>query len=346
MKNGAKLAEFRAKCTRRALKSMKKSVKRKGKTIVRNLYDGTRLFQRRTLALNTQRPIVNLKAPRNFSLINNADETLAYLNKARREFRNGNRVHFDISNVSTLTTDAIAVLIAKVKDPRFHLKRGIMGNAPKDEGLKKLFVESGFFDYVISGRARKTGKKLMIHKVTKNKVEPVLAKEACLVGIKHSFHNSDVFEPIYDILIEIMQNTNNHAGSIKGRYDWWLNIYNRPESRVTAYTFLDLGVGIFESLPVKSFFRSLLEVFGVTSNLDLIEHLFAGEIKSRTGRPERGKGIPQVYECSQHPSFSKFILISNNIYADLKNKSCKLLKQNFQGTMFYWELTGIDEDGD
>lgn len=284
-------------------------------------------------------PFKNIKAPENFSLINNTEQTIEYFAKAHEELKMRHPVNFDISNIYTLTTDAIAVQIAKIKDVRFHFKSGIMGNEPKDTNLKKLFQQSGFYEYVNSSIYRPTSSnKLLIHKITKNKVEPKLAKEACLLGIRHTFKNEEIFEPLYDIIIEIMQNANNHAGKTKGIYDWWLHVYNHPDSSKTSYTFLDLGVGIFESLPVQTFKRNVLEFVGLKSNLDLVGKLFAGEIKSRTSRPERGKGIPQVFECSQDIAFEKFILISNNIYADLKTQNYKLLKNNFDGTLFYWEL--------
>jgi hypothetical protein len=136
-----------------------------------------------------------------------------------------------------------------------------------------------------------------------------------------------------------MQNTNNHAGNEKGMYDWWMHIYNVPDTNKSIYTFLDLGVGIFESLPVKNWIIKIFKVLGFqSSNIELIKELFAGEIKSRTGRADRGKGLPQVMELSQDPAFSKFVLITNNIYADLKNKSYRELDGYFSGTLFYWIL--------
>lgn len=284
-------------------------------------------------------PIVPIIAPSNFSLIHNTEETLEYFKKAHKELKNKNRILFDISGVTTLTTDAIAVQIAKIKDQRFHFNSGILGNAPKDENLKKLFLQSGFYEYVNTrGTKPVNNKKLLIHEITNNRVEPDKAKEAYLLGLKHTFQNEDIFEPLYNVLIEIMQNTNNHAGATRGKYDWWLHVYNHPDSAKTSYTFLDLGVGIFESLPVQSFKRNFLEMLGLKSNLDLVPKLFAGEIKSRTALPERGKGIPQVYECSQHHYFEKFILISNDIYADLKTNENRIIKNQFNGTLFYWEL--------
>lgn len=287
-------------------------------------------------------PIVPIVAPTNFSLIYNTEETLDYFEQAHKELKKKNRILFDISGVTTLTTDAIAVQIAKIKDHRFHFNSGIIGNAPNDETLNKLFLQSGFYEYVNTrGNKPTNNKKILIHEITNNKVEPDKAKEAYLLGLRHTFQNEEIFEPLYNILIEIMQNTNNHAGLTRGKYDWWLHVYNHPDSMKTSYTFLDLGVGIFESLPVKSFKRDFLELLGLTSNLDLVPKLFAGEIKSRTSRPERGKGIPQVYECSQHKYFEKFFLISNDIYANLKTNENRIIKNSFNGTLFYWELNNI-----
>lgn len=291
-------------------------------------------------------PIIPIKAPTNFSLIYNTDATIEYFNRAHKELSKKNSVLFDISEVTSLTTDAIAVQIAKIKDHKFHLDSGVFGNEPNDVSLKSLFRQSGFYEYVNTRSPKPANdKKLLIHEITNNRVEPDIAKEACLLGLRHTFKNEEIFEPLYDILIEVMQNTNNHAGLTRGKYDWWLHVYNHPDSSRTSYTFIDLGVGIFESLPVKSFVRDFFEILSLKSNIDLVPKLFAGEIKSRTARPERGKGIPQIFECSQDNTFDKFVLISNDIYADLKTKDYKLIKTQFEGTLFYWEIINHNENG-
>jgi hypothetical protein len=335
-------SEFKRLNTKRSKDAVKKRRKRKNKkgysghTTNANQNQGGNFYNRPTY---TPPQIVPIKAPDDFSLINNTELTIEYFNNAHNELKKKNRILFDISHIKTLTTDAIAVQIAKIKDSKFHLNNGIIGNEPKDETLKKLFVQSGFYDYVNTRGPKPTNdKKLLIHEITNNRVEPDIAKAACLLGLKHTFQNEEIFEPLYDILIEVMQNTNNHAGETRGVYDWWLHVYNHPDSFKTSYTFLDLGVGIFESLPVQSFKRDFLELLGLKSNLDLVPKLFAGDIKSRTARPERGKGIPQVFECSQNKTFETFILISNDVYADLKTQNYKLIKSPFNGTLFYWEI--------
>jgi len=337
-------AEYKKLHKRRSLKSLRKrnEHKRKGFTKPINTIDGyTPRYNRYQPSYlpkpqNTITPIV---APDDFSIINNTEGTIEYFDKAYHQLKNHKRVLFDISKIQTLTTDAIAVQIAKITDENYHHHTTIIGNEPEKEDLRSLFVQSGFYDHVrIKGDKPINDNKLLIHKITNNKVEPDIAKKACLLGLKHTFQNEEIFEPLYDILIEVMQNTNNHAGTTRGTYDWWLHVYNHPHTRITSYTFLDLGVGIFNSLPVRNFKREFMEFMGWRSNLDLVPRLFAGEIKSRTSRPERGKGIPQIFECSHDRTFQKFILISNDVYANMKTQEYRLINNHFRGTLYYWEL--------
>lgn len=349
MKKLYSTSKFKRRNTKRSKDAEKKRINRKKKQTTEKQVHSNEQRKNKTNSYNKPyvrpRPPVPIKAPTNFSLINNTEATINYFNLAHSQLVKRKKILFDISKITTLTTDAIAVQIAKIKDYRFHLNSGITGNAPDAENLKKLFLQSGFYEYVnTKGPKPVNNKKLLIHEITNNRVEPDIAKDACLLGLRHTFQNEEIFEPLYDILIEVMQNTNNHAGSTRGKYDWWLHVYNHPDSRKTSYTFLDLGVGIFESLPVKSFRRDFLELLGLKSNLELVPKLFAGEIKSRTARPERGKGIPQVYECAQHPAFEKFILISNDIYADLKTNTNRIIRTPFIGTLFYWELNNTDNE--
>jgi len=332
--------EFKRRNTRRSLDSINKLRKNKKKTKHYSKPNNVSNFGMLSRLNWSPPPIVPIKAPENFSLIKNTEETIKYFNSAHDQLKKSNRILFDISEIKSLTTDAIAVQIAKIKDEKFNLKKGIFGNAPNNPHLNQLFVQSGFYEYVNTrGPKPINDKKILIHKITNNRVEPDIAKDACLLGLRHTFQNEEPYEPLYNIIIEIMQNTNNHAGKTRGIFDWWLHVYNHPNSTDTSYTFLDLGVGIFESLPVISFKHNVLGFLGFKSNLDLIPKLVAGEIKSRTSRPDRGKGIPQIFECTKDKAFRKFILISNDVYADFKNQEYKLIKTPFIGTLYHWVLT-------
>lgn len=325
-------AKYKRRNATRSAKSLRNRLKRKNKS-----YDPGKGSDSQPIP-KERKPIQNIEAPKEFSLIENTEAVLAYFKSARENLSNGFPIRFDISKIETLTSDAIALQIARIKDANFHKNSGIFGNAPDDPNLQQLFLQSGLYEHVSTKGIKPKSKDTLIHKVTKNKVEPQLAKEACLVGLRHTFQSEEIFDPLFDILIEVMQNTNNHAGEKRGEYDWWLHIFNEPETNISKYTFLDLGVGIFESLPAQSFKRKFGELIGLTHNASLVEPLFNGEIKSRTGRPERGNGIPQVYDSSKHRAFNKFIMITNDVHVNMKTLEIQKLKNNFSGTLFYWEL--------
>lgn len=105
-------------------------------------------------------------------------------------------------------------------------------------------------------------------------------------------------------------------------------------------TFVDLGVGIFDSRPVQTFKR-FKKFVGWEHNADLVEDLLSGRIKSREiiDNEIRGKGIPQMAENSRNNNISKAYIVSNDVKINLKTWSAEKLSDNFSGTLLYWELT-------
>jgi hypothetical protein len=137
-----------------------------------------------------------------------------------------------------------------------------------------------------------------------------------------------------------MANTNNHADpSRRGVYDWWLFVYNDPDTKRSIFTFLDLGVGIFRSLHVRQFWKDALRSLGLAGNLDIVSKLFSGEISSRTGKPERGKGIPRIFTHAIGGTFTRFVMIANDVFVDLVKSEKRYLQKPFHGTFFSFEIT-------
>jgi hypothetical protein len=250
-------------------------------------------------------------------------------------------VQFDLAAIQQMTPDAIALLVANVNSKVFTRGVPVGGNSPEDNVASAMFDQSGFYDHVDSHRLRtRERKQLLVHRVTFNKVENLEAKSAGRFASDHVFGDGRRIRPLYEVLIECMANTNNHASTSQpGMYDWWLFAYNDPAARRTVLTFLDLGVGVFESLPMRAFWRDPLRSVGLTGNLGVVPKLLAGEISSRTGRAERGKGIPRINEHAIGGTFSRFVMIANDIYADLRNSSFRYLKENLHGTLFSFELS-------
>ena len=113
-----------------------------------------RRLQNRLLGIIQQRrfdekPYEVIDAPHNFSFIDNTDEVLSYFNKCKKLLHSNEKVECNISKITSLSADAIALLAACANDRLFLGKRGkIRGNAPVDKILLQTFIESGFYNHV------------------------------------------------------------------------------------------------------------------------------------------------------------------------------------------------------
>lgn len=334
-----KLSAKRASKANKILSQAKTIKKRKKKDKLQDkLYDYEDKKEQRTFKV--------LPAPPNFSFIDNTDLVLEYLKNSEKYFRQKRGVIFDKSKVEIMTSDAIALFVAFISG-----KHRFRGNAPKNEDLKKLFEESGFYDHVKtkSNLKKKVDNNCnLLHKESDNIVVPEIAGEAVFRGINHTgltLHDTD---PVYDTLIECMQNTNNHASLDKyGNCNWWLYVYNDPKEKITKYSFVDLGVGIFSSLVANGLVKKLFKNISILPNIKLVDDLLSGKIQSRIEEDNqlRGKGIPQIVEYARTDYFKRFYIIANDIKINVKTGERWQLNTNLKGTFLYWELQNNKQNG-
>ncbi len=329
------------------LKRMRREMERQSKK-----YKSNRRFriENKRKALIAQRAweskkYVKLEVPKKFSFIDNTNEVLDFFIKCKSLLHENEKVQCDLSNITDLSSDAIALLAACANDESFLGKKGrIRGNAPSNPELLKLFIESGFYNHVKSTRKIKSAHNSdlnLFHQESNYQVQSDIAKKACILGTEHVFGNKEPFPDLYEMLIESMSNTNNHASNntVKNQFKWWLYTYNAPNGH-TMYTFIDLGVGIFDSIPMQ-IFKNIKKLFGLSHNKDLVNDLLDGKIKSREkiDNKIRGKGIPQIANNSSSSNFARAYIISNDVKINLKEKTAEALNWNFSGTMLFWELT-------
>ena len=290
----------------------------------------------------SRKPFKPLVAPKLFSLIENTNVVLAYFENAKKELRSGENISLDISEVDTLTPDTIALMVANINDVDFVHNSRVVGNEPKKPNLNKLFRESGFYDHVRTSGFVRSSKSNLLHKEVNRKVVPEVAKKALLVGVKHVFGDTRPFAPLYEILVECMSNTNDHADLRgTGKCNWWLYVYCDPVEKLTSYSFLDLGVGIFKSAIVQNYLKNVFKGTPLYKNIYLVDDLLAGNIKSRvygSDKEIRGKGIPQIVDHAKSLHFRSFYVITNDVMINLKSGYKEQLKHTLDGTFLYWEL--------
>lgn len=285
--------------------------------------------------------IVNLEAPSNFSFISNTDEIVKYFNSIKEYVDSNQPVNIDISKISNLSPDILILLIAILKDKK-SMKVGISGNAPEDLKLRKLFIESGLYNFVSSKGKKKVSKnnKLWKHS-TNNQVKGEIAGEAVLI-CKKLFNENDInydSDNLYNLLVEAMSNTINHADKMKAHINWWLYYFIDENEKTIEYSFIDLGIGIFKSASFDTY-RQIANFF-VSGNSFLVKPFLDGKIiSSRENDNEiSGKGVKQIISCAQKPEFTKFTIITNDQIINVKDKNNKSLSNNFDGTFINFEIS-------
>jgi hypothetical protein len=330
--------EYKRRNTTRAKDRLKQMLlsKEKAKSKRRD-QDGVPIKQQR------ERRIVSkfnkLNAPSNFSFIENTVEVLSYLENIQNHINHRKPILINLKEITHLTNDAIVLLLSLVKNPAITKGVSIKGNYPKDEELRKIFIESGVFgsngndnepkNYILTRRNKKAEGGIA-NELIKRATSIIFGQEARCPGI-------------YRALMESMANTCYHAKPEQiGHETWWLTLYHNKKENKVAFAFIDLGVGIFKSSKMSGFKNKMSSFFGITDNRDVLKEIISGRKISSTKIPYRGKGLPNIYKGLERNYYSNLKLISNDVKADLSSGKYEKLTKEFSGTFLYWELNNTN----
>jgi hypothetical protein len=290
---------------------------------------------------NSKKSVLDYPAPQNFSFINNTNEVLTYFNDVRDFIKEKQSVNLDISEITDLTPDTITLLMAKLSEKESR-KVVLHGNAPLNPTLKKMFIESGFYNYVNSkGRKQVSQKNKLWKHSTNNEVKGEMTAEAikaCKDLFKLKGINYDT-DSLYNLLVEAMSNTMNHADGKISNLDWWLYYYLDEANNTLKFSFIDLGIGIFKSASFDSYKKYAKHIY--QGNGLLVKPFLEGKIISsrKTDNAISGKGVQQIIDCAKLDEFKKFIIITNDVKIDVKTKESEVISDNFEGTFIYFEIS-------
>lgn len=290
-------------------------------------------------------------APDNLSLIDNPEEVILFFKKIHEILNNNQRVYVILKKVKNIDYGAITVLLSEMY--MFKLKKiQFQGDFPSDQNAKKLIIESGFFDYIGRTDVRQNAEYLagndnqIITHAHKN-VEPVLSLPIMKESSITIWGEKRIDSGLHSVLMELMQNTNNHASSgMIGEKHWWLSVNHDKKNKKVSFVFVDHGVGIFRSLNGKSpdskwygWFEKAKSSLGVETNEECLKQLLLGNLhRTVTQKSYRGKGLPNIKRMLDLNRISNLHVISNNVYSNVDKNEYKLLNKEFDGTFFYWEL--------
>lgn len=290
---------------------------------------------------NNQRPIVELKLPRIFSLTENAEETMDFFMGFADEIDSkeyGKNFFIDSSDVEYVTVDALIYLIAILQNDQHNItmRYSFRGNYPKNETANRVFNESGFNDYVRS-RMRsipRSTEKMRIVCGTGNKSET--ARDLCDFVIDRLNKTRKEIQPLQKVLIELMSNVYYHAYE-KNTFmvkKWYL--YAEHIDDYIRCIFVDTGQGIAKTVR-KNFAEKLTELLGLGwDDSNLIRSAFNGDYRSSTNEKHRGNGLSSVRINVSNDLFFEFEVISGRgkcILAKNADKS-EMIISNFENTLF------------
>lgn len=345
--------EYRYRNIKHAYKSLLKKLrfkeykKRKNRSEV-NLSFGQRKEKRRHDLLFKNYHTIN--APENFSLIENCESVIEFLIKLKISFQKKEKVFVRLKDVKNINYGAIVVLLSimvKFKANNINFN----GDFPEDRLSNERLIQSGFFDNLYKRFEAKdsyyiAGKNSINTHALKN-VDSSLSARLIREATKSIWGGARRCQGAQRTLIELMQNTNNHAVIGKeGEKHWWLSVNHIENEDKVSFSFIDYGVGVFKSLeekkPGKKFYQwkdKIIRWFNYKNNAELLKLIMDGEFhRIVTSRHYRGKGLPGIKDALKRKQISNLYIITNDVFGNISQDDYKPLKNNFEGTFIYWEI--------
>jgi hypothetical protein len=282
-------------------------------------------------------------APKIFSFIKNTNEVVKFIDSLKKQYDLKKKVFVVLEKVEQIDYSAIVVLLSimvkfKVNNIDFN------GNMPTNIESNKIVKESGFLDNLYKKFDDKESYEIPtiasngIHTHASKKVDSVLSSNIITSAAKYIWGEPRRCQGVQRALIELMQNTNNHAEIDKtGEKHWWLSVHHNKKHKLVAFSFVDFGVGIFTNLQNKTSqsqlfgaLEKLYSKFKYGDNSQLIKLILDGELhRTVTGKYYRGKGLPGIAEVMKRNQISNLHIITNNVFCCPSKNIYRILDKSF-----------------
>lgn len=296
----------------------------------------------------------DIRAPKYFSLIENPDEVLKFIAKLSSAYDRRKKVYVHLRNVTQMTDDALVLLLSNVahfKDKRLDFN----GDRPLDQGIERRIEQSGFYKILYSHKklASESGaidlseyssKSIFTH--AQKNVDSELTASLISEHSKFLWGTERRCQGVQRIFIELMQNTNNHASHTVGGKYWWISVSKRKAPKTICFSFIDYGMGVFNSLsnkkPNSKFYGwadKIRNLVNPECHYEVLEALLTGRFhRTVTNKYFRGKGLPGIYKELSKGSITNLIVITNDAFGDANKSIYKKVESPLNGTFVYFEV--------
>lgn len=317
----------------------------------RRFFLGKSLLERRNFAeLKTKfYDYHKIRVPRVLSLIDNYEEVLKFIQDLQNDFSKKKKVFVMMNRMKSFSGDGLIILLSNVvlfKSAKIKFN----GNYPREKGVRERLLKTSFYDalysfnYDVNSHYDLTKNDIFTH--ANNKVDSDLTSQLIAQNSVYLWNEERRCTGLQRVFLELMQNTNNHASKKQGEKLWWLNVSKAENPRRLCFSFIDYGMGIFESLATKNasskFFHwveKIIPFVNPTDHCALFESIMNGTFHTTvTNKSYRGKGLPGIYNRFQKHMISRLIIISNDVFADASNNIYTEINNQLNGTFVYFEI--------
>lgn len=286
-------------------------------------------------------------APLVFSFIWNPEETNAFFSKiinfitCRENF--GKSLFIDVSKIDRLSSDALMYLLAIVNNlnENFRNKFSFSGNAPDKPEVKKLFAESGFYQFVkYQGTDPIIQNKDNIQIVSGENSDTSVAKRMSDFVSKKAGISRQACSFIYIMMIELMSNTHKHAYADRRSilFPRWYCFSEYDGKDTISFTFMDTGDGV--PATVRKNFAERIDFLKIKGDSKYVTSALDGDFRTSTELSFRGKGLPKIREFCAQSKIQNMRIITN--YADVTVYESWYNANNLitplRGTLFFWQI--------
>ena len=302
------------------------------------------IFSRR-IAPYTEKIGKEIEAPINFSFQKNMDEVLGFISRLERMLNEKKSVFVNLQNVASIDIEAIVLLLGIMAE--FHSSSvDFNGNFPINPYVKNKLDSSGFLQKLYGNDSTYTfGSNRGIFTHGKNVLDQVLTSEIISDSLEAVFDQRRRSMGAQRILVEAMKNTLQHASNDTTKRHWWLSVRKEKKDKKVIFSFVDYGVGIFKSLQTKSQndpgYNRFSKLFNLgVKNRTILSGIMDGSLQavSRTRQSKHGTGLPGMKTALDNNYISKFVILSNDVYAEVHKNEYRTVKPKFSGTLIQFEI--------
>lgn len=251
-------------------------------------------------------------------------------------------VQIDVSEVQDLSIDSIMYLIAVV----FNIVRecnniDLTGNLPNNSDARDLMIEAGFDKFVnFKGRIvpapKIEGNAIKIS--SGGSINTDKAKQIIDFVVNKTGRKRCQFSFLYEMLIELMANVNEHAYDSKVKNSplstWYC--YVKFEYSKVKFIFLDTGFGI----PATVLKKFLENINPFLSESKIIRSALNGDFRTKTGLEFRGKGLPGIMAKHRSGQIQELQIISGS--GKVRNEGTNPVDEDtsskLKGTLYAWSI--------